>query len=417
MSDTSSNQVPVSEEDLTRVAFLPLPYQQNLVAYLKKHEAELWRWFASAEAKSKHDENLKLELLKQTYRLSRDKHPELYQLSDQAKEALGLSADVTLYQAQNAPDISANAFISFAENEAHVVFMGDLMDILSDQEMLALLGHELAHFHFWKLDGGDYEIASRVIYSMAAHQSAQPSHSQSARLYQLYTETYCDRGSYLACGDLHKAVGALVKTSTGSKHADGASYLEQADEVFGSKEGLQSEGFSHPETFIRARALRAWAQDGPDAAEESVRQMIQGPYQLDQLDLMGQQEMSGITRRFIDSLLEPDWLQTESVLAHARQFFEKYQPGTPPEDGEIEDLITKKLSHKSVRDYLAYVLLDFANEERELEDRPLVRSLVVARKWKLAEAFKKIACREMHFKNRQWKLVETEADAMEKKGQ
>src|SRR5205814_5452318 len=47
----------------------PLPYHIELRDYLKSEERELWNWFASAQAKADYTENLRLELLKSTYRL------------------------------------------------------------------------------------------------------------------------------------------------------------------------------------------------------------------------------------------------------------------------------------------------------------------------------------------------------------
>ena len=56
----------------------PLPYHSELRDYLKQHERELWHWFASAKAKADYTENLRLELLKTTYRLDTTSHPDLF---------------------------------------------------------------------------------------------------------------------------------------------------------------------------------------------------------------------------------------------------------------------------------------------------------------------------------------------------
>src|SRR5580704_16261766 len=63
----------------------PLPYHLELRDYLKSEERELWNWFVSAKAKADYTENLRLELLKSTYRLDSDGHPELYQGLEAAK--------------------------------------------------------------------------------------------------------------------------------------------------------------------------------------------------------------------------------------------------------------------------------------------------------------------------------------------
>ena len=63
----------------------PLPYQVELRDYLKIQERELWDWFASARAKADYTENLKMDLLKSTYRLDAAGHPELFQSAEEAQ--------------------------------------------------------------------------------------------------------------------------------------------------------------------------------------------------------------------------------------------------------------------------------------------------------------------------------------------
>src|SRR5688572_2814005 len=77
----------------------PLPYHAELRDYLKQHERELWHWFASTKAKADYTERLRLELLKSTYRLDAQSHPDLYRATDEAKIGLELDIPVTVYQA------------------------------------------------------------------------------------------------------------------------------------------------------------------------------------------------------------------------------------------------------------------------------------------------------------------------------
>src|SRR6266581_8859243 len=102
---SNGNSVDAPERSLE-----PLPYHVELRDYLKSHERELWNWFASAQAKADYTENLRMELLKSTYRLDADAHPQLYQSVDEAKAGLRLDMPVTLYQAQNSPQLNALLF-------------------------------------------------------------------------------------------------------------------------------------------------------------------------------------------------------------------------------------------------------------------------------------------------------------------
>src|SRR5258708_31019994 len=107
----------------------PLPYHVELRDYLKSHERDLWNWFASARAKADYTENLRLELLKSTYRLDAEGHPELYKTVEESKSRLQLDIPVTLYQAQNSPQLNAALF--FMPREGHVVFSGPLLTLLN----------------------------------------------------------------------------------------------------------------------------------------------------------------------------------------------------------------------------------------------------------------------------------------------
>ena len=71
-----------------------------------------------------------------------------------------------------------------------------------------------------------------------------------------------------------------------------------------------------------------WAEKGDDA-EADIARMIEGPLALDRLDLLGQKKVADQTRRLLDHLLSPRWFQSEATLAHARLFFDDFEPGDP----------------------------------------------------------------------------------------
>src|SRR5438045_8363755 len=98
----------------------PLPYHVELRDYLKSQERDLWDWFASASAQTDYTENLRMELLKATYRLDPEGHPDLYKSVEAAKAGLQLDIPVTLYQAQHNPQ--PNAALYYIPSEGHLVF-------------------------------------------------------------------------------------------------------------------------------------------------------------------------------------------------------------------------------------------------------------------------------------------------------
>ena len=104
---------PVALGDL-----VPLPYQQALATHLQANEPEAWRWAASAEAREEHAVAVRAELLRQSYRLDADAHPELHAHSALVAQRLGVTVPITLYQGQ---DGAMNAAIHMLPGEAHIV--------------------------------------------------------------------------------------------------------------------------------------------------------------------------------------------------------------------------------------------------------------------------------------------------------
>ncbi|HUA66092.1 MAG TPA: M48 family metalloprotease [Alphaproteobacteria bacterium] len=383
----------------------PLPYHLELRDYLKSRERELWNWFASAQAKADYTEHLRLELLKSTYRLDADGHPDLYKTLDEARAGLGLNIPVTLYQAQHSP--ASNAALFFLPGEGHVVFSGPVLTLLNADELKSVIGHELAHYHLWERDGGEFHIADRLLQAVAQDPRAAASHEQTARRYQLYTEIFADRGSLCVSGDIHPVIASLVKTQTGLSQVSPAGYLKQAEEIF-ARGNVATAEVSHPEAFIRARALALW-QEKRDAAAADINQMIEGAAALDELDLIGQMRLTAATRGLLEHLLRPRWFQTPAVLGHAKLYFADFSPANGASDGNPDGL---KVSDTRLREYLCYVLLDFAKVDPELDDMPLAATLHLSQQLELDGQFEKLAAKELHLKVRDVKKIKEQAAEM-----
>ncbi|KPZ10131.1 Uncharacterized protein ALO40_04342 [Pseudomonas syringae pv. viburni] len=121
----------------------PLPYHQQVVDYLKTSEPAVWNWASSLGVRQEHAQDVRAQLLRDTYRLSPETHPDAYQACETALRRLHIQAPATLYQAG---DGAMNASLHYLAGEAHVVFYGPILERLDAQELLALLGHELAHY-------------------------------------------------------------------------------------------------------------------------------------------------------------------------------------------------------------------------------------------------------------------------------
>lgn len=380
----------------------PLPYHVELRDYLKSQERELWNWFASARAQADYTENLRMDLLKSTYRLDAESHPELFVAVEVVKQKLQLDIPVTIYQAQNSPQ--PNAALYFIPGEGHVVLSGPILTLLNAEEIKSVLGHELAHYRLWQWEQGELHIADRLIQAVGGDPRAAESHEQTARRFQLYTEIFADRGSLCATGDVHPVVAGLVKIQTGLTQVSAPAYLKQAEEIF-SKSSVITEGLSHPEAFIRARALALW-QAQRHEAHPHISKMIEGTESLDNLDLIGQTRLVKSTRGFLEQFLQPDWFQTPAVLGHAKLFFDDFRPAGAKDFSSLEAF---KALDARTREYLCYVLLDFVTVDPELDETPLVAALELSRELEFDTQFEKLAAKELKLKVRDVRKLKEQA--------
>jgi hypothetical protein len=139
--------------------------------------------------------------------------------------------------------------------------------------------------------------------------------------------------------------------------------------------------------------------------------MLEGRPALNNLDLLAQRKVAGLTRRLLDVLLGRRWMQTEPVLAHARLFFEGY---VPPEDlledpALVEDL---RADDEPMQDYYGYVLLDFVTADRDLEELPLAAALLLAEKLGLKDRFSEIAKRELRLRKKQLETIDRDKEEL-----
>jgi Zn-dependent protease with chaperone function len=381
----------------------PLPYRQAIRDFLKSEEPEVWKWYASQKVREEQAEAVRFDLLKATYRIERDSHPELYATAEDVARRLSLEIPVTIYQAQNPRGL--NASLAYLPNEGHVVLHGPVTTSLTDPEFRALLAHELSHLLLWQGWQGEFLVVDQILAALTHDRRADNAHFASARLFQLYNEIFCDRGALLVAQDPLVVISMLVKVDTGVDHVDAASYLRQADEIFAKQRG-RSDGKTHPESFIRARALQIWHAGGDDVAAR-IAEMIEGPLAFEDLDLLAQKTVSALTRRLLERLLAPKWMQTDLTLGHARLFFDDFSACT---DGKCDSALPADLQtiDKPLVDYYCYVLLDFASVDAELEELPLAAALAMAEELGIKPRFLEIAKKELKLRKSQWDRIDRE---------
>lgn len=385
-------------------ALTPPAYLIAIRDYLRTHEPDLWRWFTSQESRTEYDKAMRLDLLKATYRLDAEAHPNVHREAREAAERLGLEDPITLYQSQEASDL--NAMLYHIPGEAHVVLTGPVLRTLDDAELRCLFGHELSHALLWGHDDGSLQVTDRILAAMAHDSNSEPSHVETHLRFRRYVEIYCDRGSYVASQNVDATVSTLIKMKTGLSEVSPAAYIKQADEIF-KDGGVQPEGFTHPENYIRARALHLFALEEPDT-EAQVARMVEGAPHLETLDILSQARCSVWTQGLFDHLFEPGWMRTSSMLATASLFFEGYQPQKP--DPALFDQLV--FEDDKLRDYYLYVLLDFLIADPELEDTPLALFVTLSERFGATDRLCELVHKELKVQKRVISRIRKEASAM-----
>jgi len=397
-----------------------LPYQLKVRDYFKQ-QASTWEFFAAARTREEQLVSFQTELLKNTYQFRRGTDTALYEKIDLVREKLELGAlPVTAYQAQNANDPELNASIVYLHREAHLVFSGPILERLNEVELLAVIAHELTHIRLYTLLDGDLEVADRIITAIANNYNSDPPYYETARLFRLYTEIFCDRGAYAVLGDAGPVITSLVKLATGLSEVNAESYALQAEAVFSAEPGTQSAMPTHPENFIRARALRLWHEE-KEMAEGGIVRMIEGKPELDRLDLFSQRELNELTALFLQEYLRPKWLQSTLVMGLVREYFPGGIEVGPSMGGgmdrgsgkigggDADDLAGRERlidtitgAHPSIRDYFAYVLLDFVLADPSLEEMPAGRAFEFAGEMQLTAAYDPIYKKELQLSDKKW---------------
>jgi hypothetical protein len=338
------------------------PYLTQLKEHLRS-DPKIWKWFADEGNKDKYYEEVKSYLLKNTYRLDETEHAGLYLLCETVKQKLGLMQKVIFYQATGTA--KSNAAVFTMPGEAHVVFSGTILKALSEQELKSVIAHELSHLLLFTISGAQYDIADRIISSIANDVRSSDVYMETARLYKIYMELFCDRGALLVTGDIEPVITSLIKIDTGLEKVSAASYIKQADEIF-SAEQVSTEHISHPEDFIRVKALEVFGKR-QELYEEKIAAMIEGKTELGKLNIFSQLTMQQLTISLLQLIMKPDWMQTEVNMSLCRQYEFSFLLNADILITESLQLQVSRLGI-SMKEYLSYVLYDFFVADAMLED-------------------------------------------------
>jgi hypothetical protein len=373
---------------------IPLPYHRSVADILERENP---RAFASLlpRAVGTTDD----DLLRHTYRLEPGSHPRPHEALLRAASALGVTVPVQVH-ADEQP-VGPNAELVFVPETAIIVVSGSLMDLLDDDELTAVMGHELAHHVLWSAAGGRYLAATRLL-EAAEHDGRTTSE-------RLSTELYADRGALVACGVLAAAVGGLLKVTTGMRDADPEAYLRQAGEI--SFATSASARRTHPETVLRAWALQRWVTGESLADLEAEVAAAIGPrLDLSILDLVGQDDLASITRELVRQAAFLEQLRTPEGLA----LVERYDVTAPPGPSPLSEVGRETLGDLPLetRRYLCAVLTDLATAGSDDLTGSLASALAFAQRKDLGDDLLGFVTEELGLSERQRTRLVADAEAL-----
>jgi len=199
------------------------------------------------------------ELLGHAVKVGPAQFPRVQRLTKECADTLGI-ATPTVYIV-NSPVMNAATFGT--NDEACIMVHSALVDAMSDQELLSVIGHECGHVHNGHVV---YLTAMSILASMAG--VIQQWLSLPARLALLdwarNAEVTCDRASLLCSKDLEVSTRALTKLALGSSKLYDQLNMEAFIDQY--REGRDQSGrysefnMSHPFLPKRVLAIRHFAE-------------------------------------------------------------------------------------------------------------------------------------------------------------
>ena len=278
---------------------VPTPaYHHELADYFEREEPELWTWFGESSSLAKQtDQAAEVALLKSAYRLDGGPHEVLTGYVSLLAPRLQIDEPVILYQSLG--DTDRNARVVRLNGQVHVIFSGDLLDLLEPDEQHAVLAHELAHVSLWTRESGRYFALDHLVHRLANEMSAPEVIVETARRLRLHTEVWADAAAAVVVESVPATVAAIVKVSSGLRHVDADAYLRQAAQILELDDGA-SQAWTHPELHIRVACIEGRKRG---TASSLIDAIVSGPDDLDRLDLLGQARVRALTARVVRSAI------------------------------------------------------------------------------------------------------------------
>lgn len=222
------------------------------------------------------DRTTRLMLMSSAVRCGADQFPELVKLMETARTRLDVTVAPALFLGESA---NMNA-LSIGFNDPIVMVHSALLDQLSDEEMVAVLGHELGHLH--PSHHVYHALGNLLLMGGAAAAGVASALALPLRMallhWQRASELTADRAALLACRDLRTCVRLMLKFAGGNRpgtvgrtRIQLAPFIRQARELAGQESSSVIDSIlaawitinrSHPFVAWRVMHLIQWVEKG-----------------------------------------------------------------------------------------------------------------------------------------------------------
>lgn len=202
----------------------------------------------------------KSELLGTALKVTGQQFPRLYNATRTACDSLRMDVP-PVYVTPASSKIRAQALGT--NDDAYIVVNAELLDSLSDTELMALVGHELGHIQ------NNHVLYTTALYylteaaAMFVRWAVQPA-IMTLQAWSRRAEITCDRAALLCTRDLDATLTALIKISLGLERdteVNVREYIENLPDTKRGGVGRYAELFrTHPYLPKRIQALRRFAE-------------------------------------------------------------------------------------------------------------------------------------------------------------
>merc|ERR1712125_13491 len=213
------------------------------------------------------EQGVRLDLLSTSVKVSAEQLPESYECMQDASRIMDMNIVPELY-VQSSPQANAYTLaLQGKDTPPIVVITSTLLERCSDEEVQAIIGHELGHLkcnHSLYLTLGG--LASTPFRSLPLLGSQTEKLMQDWRLAAEYS---CDRAALLVCQDVNVVAGAMLKLFAGtSRVSNTKAFIEQSREYEKLleaanplvKASIRMQQRTHPLPVKRVAELKKWSE-------------------------------------------------------------------------------------------------------------------------------------------------------------